>query len=224
MAEVPQQLDQVAKFRTAVNQIYGIVMALAITNSTQIFATQASSTPANYPPMPADFSTWVAFIFSTVLILRFFFGNIAHLNSDKDNNIVEVAFDSSVILIQAVLISYATYFITDLSKFIVIVNILFSVDLLWYGVSWAVVHYFKKEMDVDKSVHASQFLTVLTLVLFWILNFDDLGWKFYNIFVSVAAKPESVLIAYLVVNTSLDIYLNRYRYLKFRNSSAAENE
>jgi hypothetical protein len=124
-----------APFREAVKLIYGYLTVLAITNSVREFALAASAEPALKVPFTSSVEVWFTFTFSVLLILRFFFGNIAHFNSDKDNDPLEIVFDSAIILLQAILLGYATFLITDYGRFFCLVVIILLTDVIWYSIS-----------------------------------------------------------------------------------------
>lgn len=203
-------------FREAVKLIYGYLTVLAITNSVRIFAEQFTPSETVAPPFPDQASLWVTFSFSVLLILRFFFGNIAHFNSDEDSDVFEIVFDSIVILLQAIMIGYATFFLTDLSQYFVIVNLVFLVDLIWFAITSVVATVRRKPIDLDRRVGVSQFVSIITFSCFWFLNFSSIGWHGNLIFIQVPATIESAIVAYLVINTSVDLFVNGRRYINFR--------
>jgi hypothetical protein len=169
-------------------------------------------------PLPFTTSpeTWVAFVFSIVLILRFFFGNVAHFNSDQDNDPFEIIFDSMIILLQAILLGYATFFIGDISKFFSIVLIILLSDLVWYGVSIVALKIRRKPSDIDRRVGLSQIVTMVTLLVYYALNFEIIGWSAYLLITDFGPSFISIIVSFGLVNTLLDLYNNGKRYVNFR--------
>ena len=203
-------------FREAVKLIYGYLTVLAITNSVREFALIGMAEPKHAIPFTTSPEAWLSFVFSVFLILRFFFGNIAHFNSDQDNDPFEIVFDSMIILLQAILLGYATFFIGDMSKLFSIVLIILISDLAWYCISLIAIMLRKKSSDIDRRVGMSQIITVITVGTFYALNFQEIGWSFLRIFTDFGANFISTIVSFGIVNTTLDLYNNGKRYVNFR--------
>lgn len=203
-------------FREAVKLIYGYLTVLAITNSVREFAIIGMTEPDHPLPFTTSPETWVAFVFSILLILRFFFGNIAHFNSDQDNDPFEIIFDSIIILLQAILLGYATFFIGDISKFFSIVIIILLSDLVWYGVSVLALKIRSKPSDIDRRVGLSQIVTIVTLLVYYTLNFEAVGWSPHLLITDFGPSFVSVIVSFGLVNTLLDLANNGRRYVNFR--------
>lgn len=203
-------------FREAVKLIYGYLTVLAITNSVREFAIIGMAEPAHHLPFTTSPETWVAFVFSVILILRFFFGNVAHFNSDEDNDPFEIIFDSVIILLQAILLGYATFFIGDISKFFSVVLIILLSDLAWYVVSIVALKIRNKPSDIDRRVGLSQIVTIVTLLVYYVLNFEIIGWSAHLLITDFGPSFISIIVSFGLVNTLLDLYNNGKRYVNFR--------
>lgn len=203
-------------FREAVKLVYGYLTVLAITNSVREFALLAPT--GNQGSMPFTFASdvWFTFVFSIVLILRFFFGNIAHFNSDKDDDPFEIIFDSVTIIFQAILLGYLTFFISDLSNFLPVLVMILVSDLIWYAASLMALWIRGKPSDLDRRVGLSQIVTVVTLMVYFGMNIEKVGCNPLLLFTNFGPSLASALLAFGCVNTTLDLFYNGRRYVNFK--------
>jgi hypothetical protein len=208
-------------FRDAVKMIYGYLTVLAITNSVREFAIFPAGIVQGGFPFTTSVDVWFTFVFSVFLILRFFFGNIAHFNSDQDNDPFEIIFDSSIIIVQAILLGYLTFFITDLSKFLAVVVIILISDFIWYAVSIAVAWLRRKASDLDRRVGLSQVITLVTISVYWLMNHEKVGKNPIVLLTDFEPTLISALVSFGVVNTILDLYNNGRRYVNFKEPKRA---
>lgn len=148
--------------------------------------------------------------------IALFFGNIAHFNSDEDNDPFEIIFDSIIILFQAILLGYATFFISDISKFFSLVLIILLSDLLWYVLSIFALKIRNKPSDIDRRVGLSQIVTIVTLLVYYVLNFEIVGWSVHLLITDFGPSFISIVVSFGLVNTLLDLTNNGKRYVNFR--------
>jgi hypothetical protein len=74
---------------------------------------------------------------------------------------------------------------------------------------------------MDRRVGLSQVVTIISLLVFWLLNFDSASVGVFDLVTDFGASFISVVIAFGVINTGLDIYLQWRRYVDFREPRVA---
>lgn len=128
---------------TSLKAIFSILMGLSVTNTLVVLIRQSGKSPittlAEINPLHAVFAAVLLFT-----IARFFLGNLRHVDDFYVNSAVDsvpldshvnsasrFALDFSVLLIEALTFSLASFYIVHPTNFIEIVMILLVVDILW---------------------------------------------------------------------------------------------
>lgn len=120
-------------FYDSVKLLVGILTALAIENAlTSLAINQDSIRETSRSLFEVPVSIWLTFFTSIQFTLRFFFGNIQYLNSDTDNDVVELLIDSTTILFQSMWLAFVTNYINNEVLFFLNILVLFFSEFAWF--------------------------------------------------------------------------------------------
>ena len=159
--------------------------------------------------------TWLTFFVSITLILRFFFGNIQYLNSDPDDDVMELVLDSSTILIQSLILTFITFYIDDEQLFFIYVIGLFFFEFLWFTL-YSVQAHIREKASLHREMGLSQvnsLLAILLLILFALHYPISLLNNGLSIFLQSITLNEGAAFLIILINLCGDLWLNGKRYL-----------
>lgn len=200
-----QSKSPLVHFRETVKLLCGFLTAIALTNAIEKFA--ALGDPAAHVSELQGLS----FLFLMWLMCRFFFGNIVHLNSDKDDDAFEVVFDGVTILIESLLLAYMALYAADPQRLFVYVCLLMLFDFAWWLLSALIAKFRGKKADIDRRISFSQALSWATIFAFVFLG-SNIGLH-WNRFFSFDYQLHAVATCWIAaLNTIVDFGLNGPRY------------
>lgn len=203
-------------FRDSIKLLVGIITALAVENALAQLSLQTgnpNNTTRSLHDVPG--SVWLAFFSSITLTLRFFFGNIQYLNSDPDNDTIELLIDTSTILIQSMILALITNYINNDVQFFLSVIGLFIFDFVWF-VLFNIQAHMRGKSKLQSSMGYGQANALTSIVLLIVFGFNypvsllDHG---LSDFLKQVDLNEGRTLAMMILNLGLDLWINGRRYL-----------
>jgi hypothetical protein len=165
-------------------------------------------------------AVWLTFFASTTFTLRFFFGNIEYLNSDPDDDTIELLLDSSVILVQSMWLALATNYINTPDMFFFYIIGLLLFDCAWY-LMFSIQAHIRGNTKLQSSIGYGLASSVVTIFLFVIFGYTyppsiD-GLTVLDIRHAIQLNVSSIT-AIVFANLCFDIWLNGKRYLDIQGT------
>lgn len=216
MEEQNKKKEKVKPFIDAVKFFYALILTLAAQNLISEFS--KAKAPDSDLVFSQSFENWFVLFCGITIILRFYFGNISHINSDKDFDGFEILVDCLTIIIQGIGLAYATFFFNHPDKFFAVIVWVFLTDIFWYVVRAVYVLGARKSSDLNSRINSSEVVTAVTIMLFIIFSWDStvqggLIDKLLDALLKAGRVEVDHIIWIFALNTIADIVVNGPRYV-----------
>lgn len=218
MTQINQQ-RKYHSFRDAIKLLVGILTALAVKNAVSQLA-EGGGTVNVRPLTEVPISVWLTFFTSITFTLRFFFGNIEYLNSDPDDDTIELLLDTSVVLVQSMLLALITNYINRPDLFFFYVICLLLVECAWYLI-FSIQAHIRKKTKLESPIGYGLASSIVTIILLISIGYtypaslDKL--TFVDIKNSIHLNLPTISII-IFANLCFDIWINGKRYLDIQGN------
>lgn len=189
-------------FKDATISLLGFLTVLAITNSIRIFI----ETLEKRSGIDEYYILLIDLLIVLFTSIRFYYGNIAHLKSDQDDDCFEIVLDCITVLIQALIVGVSAFYVVNPSKLLSILIVLHAIDIFWLALRRTVNWWRKKKDDAGSKVYISVIISAAYVAMYFICT------KFFFIDLSTAIGWKTLLVI-LVVSNFIDLLVNGPRYV-----------
>jgi len=195
----------------SLKEIISIVTGLTITNSTLVLLTKGTYNDI-YPITGLSGISILLFLFVTINVIRFYHGNMKHINSGylrdyqgfsiRVSGGARLAIDFFVIFMQSILFSIMSFYLFDFNSFIPVFLLLLGIDIIWNLSKWTLD-------DRKELVHHKV----------WFLNNLICGIAIAIIFFTIEGNTKVILVCTtLFANTLLDYCIGNTAHIIAANA------
>jgi hypothetical protein len=193
-------VTELRTFKDATISLLGFLTVLAITNSIRVYLEGDRS---NHDI--SDATALAALFLILTTSIRFFYGNIVHLKSDRDEDCFEIVIDCITILLQGILVGFAAFFVLKIEHLLIFIFSLYALDIVWFALRRLVNYLRQKKDDADARIGIGIIVSSLYVICFVALT---PAW----IASEVAAKSYLMWIILILFN-GVDLLIHGPRYV-----------